>query len=163
MLRHSHRAILCRPHWDAFFSLDKSVCDELEFWFHKVQSSNFRLLNYTPSVTRIVYSDASNSGCGGFIVDVHGSHRIRNWSAAEAKMSSAWRELKAVSVVLSSVKHMLKDHNVRWYSDNQSVVSIVKKGSMKSHLHSLAISIHKTCIQSNINLMMEWIPGSLNE
>ena len=49
------------------------------------------------------YSDASDTGYGGYTVE-HGMHIAQgNWLPDEAKQSSTWRELVAVGRVLMSV------------------------------------------------------------
>ena len=56
------------------------------------------------SATHLVYSDASDSGYGGYSVEVgpHFAHGL--WSKDEAGLSSTWRELKAVFNVLRAPK-----------------------------------------------------------
>ena len=45
---------------------------------------------------RVVYSDVSDAGYGGFVVE-HGPHVANGqWSDVEAKLSFTWRELEAV-------------------------------------------------------------------
>ena len=65
--------------------------------------------------------------------------------------------------VLRSIPSYLKGKRVKWYTDNQCVVSIVHKGSMKRHLHELAIQIYKFACQNSIDIFMEWIPRKENE
>ena len=50
----------------------------------------------------MVYSDASDVGYGGYMVE-HGN-RVTNgqWSEREAQESSTWRELRAVRLTLES-------------------------------------------------------------
>ena len=57
----------------------------------------------------------------------------------------------------------LTGKQVKWYTDNQCVVSIVHKGSMKKHLHDLAILIYKFACQHSIDIHMEWILQGQNE
>ena len=52
---------------------------------------------------------------------------------------------------------------MKWFSDNQGIISIVAKGSMKTDLQEYALKIYNICLQKNIRLEMEWIPRSLNE
>ena len=163
MLRFSHVTILNRSCWDAYFELPVAVLQELTFWKGAIANLNVRKLFNPVVIHRMVYSDVSDSGCGGYIVNIDNTECIRSWSPSEAKRSSSWRELKAVVVILESVGHLLKDRNVRWYTDNQAIVSIVNKGSMRMHLHVLALAVRKLCISNNLNLFMEWIPRSLND
>lgn len=77
--------------------------------------------------------------------------------------SSAWRETAAVLSVLKSLASTLCGNRVKWFTDNQSVVSIVTKGSMKSDLQRLALQIYSVCLGENISLEVEWIPRTQNE
>ena len=54
------------------------------------------------------------------------------WTPAEAGLSSTWRELSAVWFVLSSVAEKLANCRVRWFTDNQNVVRILRVGSKKA-------------------------------
>ena len=85
------------------------------------------------------------------------------WSADEAQLSSTWRELRAVRMVLESFQSKLKHERVRWFTDNQNVVRIVQFGSGKSNLQAEALGIFLVCVQGNIRLEPEWIPREKNE
>ena len=85
------------------------------------------------------------------------------WSEAEARLSSSWRELKAIHNVLESFAPKLQGHKVKWFTDNQSVRSIVTNGSKKMHLQDGALCIFETCMKYSLRLEVEWIPRSLNE
>lgn len=91
--------------------------------------------------TRLVYSDASNSGCAVYISADDSPLFYKNWNEIEVRQSSTWRELKCIEHALQSFKNKLSSHRVKWFTDNQSVVSIVEFRSMKLHLHRLAVNI----------------------
>jgi hypothetical protein len=124
---------------------------------------NHKDINKSCAATRVVFSDASSSGCGGFIVNINDSVCHRSWLKGEEKESSALRELMGVNTVLTSVPHLLSTHVVKWYTDNQSVVSIVQNGSMRPKLHEMALKIFSFSIEHSIKLDMEWIPRGENE
>ena len=93
-----------------------------------------------------LYSDANDTGYGGYTVE-HGMHIAQcNWLPDEAKQSSTWRELVAVGRVLLSVAGNLGNMRVRWFTDNQNVVRILKVGSCKSHLQVEALKVFKVCV-----------------
>ena len=85
------------------------------------------------------------------------------WSEAEALLSSTWRELKAVYLVLRSFTGKLAGHRVKWFTDNQGVMYIIRSGSKKQHLQEGAIEIFNVCLANNIKLEVEWIPRGANE
>ena len=110
---------------------------------------------------RVVYSDASSTGYGGYTVE-HGKMVANGqWSASEAAQSS--RELRAVRMVLESFKAKLRNERVRWFTDNQNVVRIVQCGSKKPNLQSEALRIFSACVSNNIRVEPEWIPREQNE
>ncbi|XP_072021557.1 uncharacterized protein [Amphiura filiformis] len=85
------------------------------------------------------------------------------WNQVDARRSSAWRELKAVEMVMASFVKKLGNHVVKWFTDNQSVAAIATKGSMKTDLQEIALNIFRICVQDNISLEVEWVPRSDNE
>ena len=73
----------------------------------------------SPSVTRVVYSDASGTGCGGYVVEL-------GPEVSQLYMARAWGG-GSCSTLLCSYKL-----NVKWLSDNQNVVQIIQYGSKKA-------------------------------
>ena len=66
--------------------------------------------------------------------------------------------MKTVANNIQSLKNYLSGKFVKIYTDNQNVVSIVNKGSMKPELQDIVLHIFHMCITNNIVLEMEWIP-----
>ncbi|PFX28542.1 hypothetical protein AWC38_SpisGene6737 [Stylophora pistillata] len=81
----------------------------------------------------------------------------------QMNQSSTWRELHCVSFALKSFAHLLSGCDVKWFTDNQAVPSIVHSGSMKEHLHILALDIFQTAKDNTIDMEVEWIPHTQNE
>jgi hypothetical protein len=154
-----------RRFWSEKLSLPALACDEILFWKSSLPAFNGRPIWFSPGATRVVFSDASATGFGGFhnMVEVGPDIAHGQWSEYEASLSSTWRELKAVAAVLNSFAPKLAGHRVKWFTDNQNVVRIVEAGSKKQHLQIIALSIFETCLQQSIRLDMEWIPRSLND
>lgn len=68
---------------------------ELEFWSSSqcVAHYNAQPISVSPSAVRVVYTDASDTGYGGYTVE-HGLHVAQgSWLPEEAARSSTWREL----------------------------------------------------------------------
>ena len=115
-----------------------SVKEELFFWKENVRSWNGRPIGRQVSGSRsIVYSDASDLGVGGVVKDHHGVICHLPWTANEMFHSSTWRELKAVSICLSSFSVFLSGGAVQWFTDNRNIPSIIRNGSMKRDLHGI--------------------------
>ena len=164
MTKSIHRALDRRQGWDSCVELDPCARKELEFWKNNVSNLNSRsFLNTFREPSRIVYSDASATGCAAFIAidDTPVSHI--NWDSLQMNQSSTWRELHCVSFALKSFAHLLSGCDVKWFTDNQAVPSIVHSGSMKEHLHILALDIFQTAKDNKIDIEVEWIPRTQNE
>jgi len=77
--------------------------------------------------------------------------------------SSTWRELHCVSFALKSFAHLLSGCDAKWFTDNEAVSSIVHSGSMKEHLHILALDIFQTTKDYTIDINVEWTSRTQNE
>lgn len=130
-----------RRFWSEKLSLSPLAHDEILFWKSSLPAFNGRPIWFSPGATRVVFSDASSTGYGGFHnrVEVGPDIAHGQWSQYEASLSSTWRELKAVSVVLNSFALKLAGHRLKWFTDNQNVVHIVEAGSKKKHLQVIGI------------------------
>ena len=136
---------------------------ELQFWLNQLEHINGREIWHSPSALRVVYSDASATGYGGFTVE-HGCHRAHGAGSEEqTTKSSTWRELRAVKMVLESLVPKLTNQRIRWFSDNQNVVSIMEIGSKKSELQEEAFAIFLVAARNLIRIEPQWIPRSENQ
>ena len=161
--RYLYDSINRRWSWHDKIFLSKEATDELEFWGSSINKFNGQPIWFSPGATRIAYSDASVSGYGGYVVELGREVSHGMWSEAEAKLSSAWRELKAIDRVLRSFAPKLQGHKVKWFTDNQSVQFIVMHGSRHLHLQDGAMSIFEICMSFALKLEVEWLPRSRNE
>ncbi|KAL5496815.1 hypothetical protein EMCRGX_G013175 [Ephydatia muelleri] len=163
MTRNLYALLDCRKAWCEMLELTPPVRMELDFWANCLPKYNAQPLWHTPSAVRVVYSDASDTGYGGYTVE-HGTHVAQGvWTEEEASQSSTWRELVAVSRVLNSIATKLCNTRVRWFSDNQNVIRILQVGSRKPNLQEQALKVFETCIIHQIRLEPEWIPRAQNE
>ena len=78
---------------------------------------------------RVVYSDARETGHGGYVVEHRPCVAHGQWSAEEAERRSTWRELSAVHLVLFSVAQKLGNARVCWFTDNQNVAPRARVGA----------------------------------
>lgn len=152
-----------RVTWSSILPLDQASKSEIDFWVHNLTHYNGKLLCCKPSALRVVFSDASDTGYGGYMVE-HGPYVAHGqWSEAEAGQSSTWRELRAVGQVLESIAGKLSNMRVRWFTDNQNVTRILLVGSRKEHLQKEALDIFRLTIAHNIALEPEWVPRDENK
>ena len=77
-------------------------------------------------------------------------------------MSSTFRELFAVKLVLHSYGKLLEGQAIQINSDNQAATTIIEIGSTKYHLQQLALEIFDFCLKHDIKLITRWIPRDLN-
>ena len=162
MLRYCHVAIINRKSWDSYFNLDLNVQTEICYWKHNLSRLNSKCISEYSLPERVIYSDASNDGCGGYIVEVSGSKCFRRFSDYEKSTSSTYRELCGVFTVLTSSINDLRNKEIKWFTDNQAVVSIVNKGSMRMHLHELALKIFELANSNNVNIDICWLSRNDN-
>lgn len=102
---------------------------------------------HSPSAVRLVYSDASDTGFGGYLVE-YGKHVVHGqWTETEARQSSTWREIRAVTGTLESIAHKLSNQRVRWFTDNQNVARIIQVGSRKELLQLEALNIFELAVK----------------
>ena len=141
--------------WCQKFSLTPEALDELTFWFNEVAKFNGQHIWPKPSAVRVVYSDASSTGFGGYTVEYGNLIANGQWSAEEVKSSSTWRELRAVKLVLESFQAKLSNERIRWFTDNQNVVRVVQYGNKNSALQAEALVIFAMCVNNCIHIEPE--------
>ncbi|XP_071945794.1 uncharacterized protein [Antedon mediterranea] len=112
--------------------------------------------------TSAIYSDASDSGFGGFSVQLSDSVCAGLWSDSESKESSTSRELRALLYVLRSLGTQLRGKKLKWYTDSQNACRIISVGSTNANLHDLSIDLYNCGMDLNIHIEPEWLPRELN-
>ena len=158
-----YEMINSRLFWNQLVQITEDAREELLFWLCSAEVLNGRSFCWRPSATRVAYSDASDTGYGGYVVEL-GPHTVSGcWSEDEARHSSTWRELKAVDKVLESVADKLSGHTIKWCTDNQNVVRIIQHGSRKSYLQEGAMCIYERCLKHGVKLEIAWVPQCANQ
>ncbi|KAK3084809.1 hypothetical protein FSP39_019417 [Pinctada imbricata] len=162
MTRSLYRCIEARQSWDHIFPLiDETVLDELSFWRSNIRSLNVRkLCQY--EVPIVVFSDASSYACGAYCKSKEGDVFHKMWTGVESRMSSTWREAKAIEFFLDHFKDSFSGKTVKCFTDSKCCISVISIGSSKVHLQRISLAIFEICRQKSITLDMQWIPRSLN-
>ena len=162
MTRNLYVVLNSRQAWCDDLELSVDAKSELQFWAQELPRFNGQDIWPSPAAIRVVYTDASQSGYGGYTVE-HGCHIAQGqWSSEEARQSSTWRELKAVRLVLESLVSKLANERVRWFTDNQNVCRIIMCGSRRPNLQEEAIAIFSISVANHIRIEPEWIPRDEN-
>ena len=65
MTRSLYAVLESRMAWCEVLPLSDEALEELEFWTQSLECYNARPIWHTPSVVRVVYADASETGYGG--------------------------------------------------------------------------------------------------
>lgn len=162
MSRYLSMDVLKARTWNSYINLSQNSLEQLSFWENMLYELNVKSIGKSASCSRVVYSDASASGFAGYEVSTINGISHGSWTIEESAKSSAWRELVAVYRVLKSLVHILRSQRIKWFTDNQSVCSIVQKGSMKWDLQEVALKIFHFASANSIHLEMEWIPRTEN-
>ena len=161
--RQMYRFIETREAWYQERIIPDNVIEELKFWLHNLDDKNGHGIKNNPTITKVIYSDASDKGYGGYIVQRLGKTIAQGkFSRQEKHTSSTYRELAAVNYMLRSFKNILRDETIQWNSDNQNVCRIIQAGSTKPDFQSLALQIYHTCISNNNKIYSVWIPREEN-
>ena len=114
MTRNMYKCVAERQTWFHLFHLDEQTASELVFWRDNMRKYNGYSMKSSPTVTRIVYSDASDTGYGGFLVERLGKKLASgNFSQALHNTSSTQRELATVKFVLDSFGPSLNHQRVK--------------------------------------------------
>lgn len=117
----------------------------------------------SPKIDVMTYSDASETGWGGYAVQIGEKSAIGSWSKTEVHKSSTWREIRATRLVLESLITSLQGKEVHHRTDNMNTVHILSVGSRKWDLHLEAVEIYKLCQKNSIRLSVEWVSRDNNE
>ena len=155
--------ILDKQSWNSAICLSEESLDQIAFWKRNLRTANLKEFTSDLSCHTIVYSDASNTGYDCYMVENPSDIAHGMWSNNESMKSSTWKELTTVKSILFSMNKFLHNKRIKWFTDNQNVVSIINKGSMKRKLQDIAISMLCNCLNNNIYIDVEWIPRSKND
>ena len=160
--RSLYRDILRSASWDSPFRMsDDAVCEVL-FWQDNFNNSGYPIWSPSPKPEVLSFSDASESGWGGFTAQVGGKVAVGSWSLEEMGRSSTLRELRATRRVLEALAPHLKGSEVLHRTDNKNTEIILSIGSRQADLHDEAVSVYKLCRAYDIRLTVEWVSLDYN-
>ena len=86
--RSMYAVLNSRQSWCQSLRIIHGAKMELRFWLGQLEDFNGQNIWHSPSAIRVVYSDASDTGYGGYVVE-HSCHIAQGqWLPREAKLSS---------------------------------------------------------------------------
>lgn len=149
--------------WYSPFVLNTETHHELQFWYDNYNFHTGYSFKPRPVVAKIVFTDASSAGYGGFLLKHVGKAVVvGKFAEHERIMSSTFRELLAVKYVLQSITSSIEHTSIRIYVDNFASSRILSVGSSKPHLQQLALEIFKIALSNDIRILPQWVPRELN-
>ena len=90
-----YRNLMSTASWSETVQLSDEAIKEIRFWsssFEECHGQKIWLSDPQPQI--LSYSDASDSGWGGYCVQIKGQVAMGTWTPDEAIQSSTWRELR---------------------------------------------------------------------
>jgi hypothetical protein len=161
--------------WNYFIILSDELKSEIKSMIELMPSLNGFPIHQktTLSPSRVLASDASNSGvaglevrCGSESSSVSSCNAAcadslivhRRFSAFELVQSSTYREMVALWELYFIRVHIFKGQSILHYSDNTNVPIILRKGSGNPLLQSMALDIFKACHKNQVSLFGQWVP-----
>ena len=161
--RSMYHQIAAANSWHKLHPLSSEVSKDLTFWLSNLRHVNGFSFKHHPTTTKIVFTDASQYGYGGFTVSKLGKYICSGkFTPDETIQSSTFRELLAVKLVLQSYGHLLANQAIQVNTDNFSASRILSIGSSKIPLQGLAVDIFSYCLTHDIKLTPEWTPREQN-
>ena len=153
-----------RKTWYEPIQLTEDASADLKFWLDNINSRNGFTFKPRPTTSKVMFTDASDTGYGGFVAErLNKVICVGKFSNFEKMESSTSRELSAVKYVLQSFGHIIANESIQVNIDNIGACRILSVGSSKKHLQSLAVDVFKHCVKFNINLQPNWVPRDMNQ
>ena len=152
--------------WNLVLAVSKEVEEEFEFWssFFRSELVTWPIFDKAPPTSALaLYTDASSTGCGGFVANMADSHFFFEFDQLDRDGSSTLRELKCLQIFLHTCRLPIADKALIWHTDSLNCVRIMEKGSMKKVLQKLRIKILNSCVALNCSIYPIWVPRAGNK
>ena len=155
----------CDIPWDTVFNVTEVDChkealDDLFYLLENFESLNHRSFLQKPFKDYIrIFGDASNKGLGGYM-DFQGSILpfCKTLTEFEKMQSSTYRELLAVKYAIETFSLTIRNKNVLYITDSQTTERIMRRGSIKTELHSIAKEVLESVSCNEAELAVAWVP-----
>ena len=87
--------------WDETITAGDDLIQEINFWVHNLKKYNGFEIKVNHVISKVVYSDASDTGYGGYVVQKLGKIIAKgNFLPHERNTRSTYRELLAIRFIL---------------------------------------------------------------
>ena len=153
-----HMTICRASTWGHPFLVPHMVRSELKFWHSKfINTCAFPFFGEEVITTENMFTDASASWGGGYIVGKRDAVVQFTWADDEAAQSSMHRELRACLESIKTLHESILRSTVTWCCDNQNAVRV------KESLHVILLDIFHFCASNNITLSAVWVRHDENK
>ena len=145
--------------WEAKMPLNQESIEEINWWMNNFQEWNGRAI-FLPPPTRTLQTDASGKGWGAIFnnLEAYGP-----WSMAEHEFGNNVKELLAGFYGVQSFMADLQHKTILLQMDNITAVAYVNKmGGRINQLGQIAKIFWNWCIQKDIKVLAQYIPGKEN-
>ena len=137
--RHMYQFIESRHSWSQRKTVDEDTHRELQFWHDNIRIRNGFGIKKNHLTTKVIYSDASADGSGGYIVQRLDKMIAQGkFSNIKKYLSSTHREILAVLYTIQCFHKLRRNESIQRYSDNSNACRIIAVGSPKRDLQQLA-------------------------
>ena len=155
-----HRALKGRARYETTLNLDQEALMDLDWWVHKAHLHNGRPIR-APKADLIIESDASKKGWGAFC---QSQPTGGPWDTAEMTLHINILELKAAFLAMKTfASHRTHSHILLLIDNRTAIVFINRMGGTHSRtLSNLACEMWQWCLERNLTVHAEHIPGSSN-
>lgn len=160
--RNFYACIAASSSWNDVVQANVGVKEELQFWLNNLNSFNGYSISRSFFAQAVIYSDASSTSYGSYLVTVGEYQASRVWSLEDSLQSSTFRKLQAVFNSIRTFARFVAGHKLKIFSDNHNVICILSVGSSIPALQSLAVSLFKFSLTHDISFQVQWIPRSQN-
>ena len=133
---------------------------ELQWWITNIKSANGSPI-HPPATEMVITSDASKMGWGA----THGNFSTNGrWSKQESALHINVLELKATFLAVQAFLKNQSNLAVKLHLDNTTAVTYINNqgGTRSTSLTSLTLQLWKWCLQHNILITAEHLPGVPN-
>ena len=154
------KGLLAGKSYGTIVTLPPECLEELRWWVLHLEHCNSKPL-LSPGPDLIIETDASQSGWGA---TVNGQTVSGHWTMLEREDQINALELRAVWLALKTFARDRTNCHVHVRADNITAVSHINRmgGTRSSKLVGITLALWQFCLDRQIMLSAEYLPGKLN-
>ena len=154
-----------RWHFRRHVNITAAAKTELHWWLENLERvSTTELWPSSLAFQVHGHSDAGEEGWGGHI-SLNGETLFArgDWNPLERTMSSTWRELQGLILVLASFVDAIRGKRIALLVDNLNGAIIWRSGASRNREHAKFLSeLWDWCTEHDIHVAIYWLPRAYN-